>query len=160
VALVTRADETALPSDQPVGRRPVRLAFGTELLDGVVVHGDEEFAGYLRLALSAQEGHTLNMDQLLNIHCPNTPEEALALGGELDRLNERDPAAERDHLLDQLDALVGGSLNLDPSDIAEIQRDLSEDPFLRALKVREPHTATRVLGVRENLARADRYERL
>ena len=66
--------------------------------------------------------------------------------------------AEREMLLDQLDGIVGKALALPAADVAENQRDLREDPFLRTLGVREPYTETGCLGVRQNLARSDRYD--
>jgi hypothetical protein len=88
---------------------------------------------------------------------PASAEEADALTGVLDEFSLRDATLERDALLDSLDALVGVALGLAPEDIAEIQRDLREDRFLRTLGVRDPFTSTRLVGLRGNLARSDRY---
>lgn len=135
-----------------------RVAFGGDLFDYVIVHGDPRVADWMAAAFRAQEGQRLTREEMLDMPTPGSDEQATALAAVLDELALRDAATERDALLDRLDAIVGPALGLSDADVAEIQRDLREDPFLRTLGVREPFTATRVRGVRGRLARSDRYE--
>jgi hypothetical protein len=71
-----------------------------------------------------------------------------------------DPAA-LDELIEaeitRIDQIVGGGLGLDHADIAEIRRDMAEDPFLSQVRPRYPYFRPRQYGRRLNLERVDRY---
>jgi hypothetical protein len=57
-----------------------------------------------------------------------------------------------------LDSIVGAALGLDEDDIAEIQRDLEADPFLKGIRPRYPGTVTRKQGFRTGLDSGERYD--
>ena len=58
----------------------------------------------------------------------------------------------------RLDQVVGHCLGLDDGDIAEIQRDLKSDPFLRRIRPCYPGTVTRKQGFRSGLDSERRYQ--
>ncbi len=134
-----------------------RIALGSSLFDWIEIENDADLAQWIGLGLETLRGGLINRNTILSMRLPTSQEQADALVTALAELNARDPIAERDDQLDLIDALIAPALRLSGDDVAEIQRDLKEDPFLRSLGLREPFTTTRLLGERQNLARADRY---
>ncbi len=61
-------------------------------------------------------------------------------------------------VLSELDQVVGSALGLDADDISEIQRDMTEDPFLAGVRPRYPGTVTRKQGFRKGLDSDERYD--
>ncbi len=135
----------------------VRISFGSTLFDWIEIQGDSELAEWVSIGFEALRDQTVNRETILSMRIPATAEEAESILRALVELNERDPVSERDTVLNEMDVLIGGALNLTPDEISIIQSDLREDPFLRSLGVREPFTTTRLLGPREQLANPDRY---
>jgi len=65
-------------------------------------------------------------------------------------------AVERE--VDRIDAIVGPALGLDAADIAFIQDEMANDPFLSRIRPRYPFFTPKQRGRRTSLERSDRYQ--
>ena len=118
----------------------------------------KELADGLVLALQRRQGDYLTRGQILNMSMPLTDDQVkgwcdIVLAHEQDAV-----IAVMKQRIGALDAVVGAALGLDEDDIAEIQRDLEADPFLKGVRPRYPGTVTRKQGFRTGLDSGERYD--
>ncbi len=132
----------------------VNLADG--LLDWVYCNQQDISRG-LAAALRQRKGQALNKSTLFNLPIPLTDAELEQWNTVVVHYQEEVLEQEMLDALNALDQVVGRCLGLTPTDIAEIQRDLREDPFLKGIRPRYPGTVTRKQGFRTNLGSGERY---
>lgn len=134
-----------------------RVSWSGDLFDGVEFNR-KDIAEGLAIVLKQKLGHEMDKSSLLNLPIPVSAEEVAAW----DRVvtNHQASALEQamNDAINALDQIVGECLGLNKSDILEIQRDLSTDPFLKGIRPRYPGTITRKQGFRSGLDSEDRYE--
>lgn len=134
-----------------------RVAFDGRAGDGLESNR-EGLARGLALSLARQRKPALTKSELLNLPIPVGEAESARWSGIVAAHAEDVLVAEMRDRLAELDGVVGAALGLDAADIAEIQRDLAEDSFLRGIRPRYPGTVTRKQGFRTGLDSEDRYE--
>ncbi len=61
-------------------------------------------------------------------------------------------------IIRQIDEMVAGSFSLEAEELAFIQDQMREDPFLKRLKPKLPYSGRRKKGLLEGLASSNRYE--
>jgi SAM-dependent methyltransferase len=118
----------------------------------------ESLARGLALGLQQFVGYSLTRGQVLNLAIPGTSEQVQRWGDVIAAHAEAVLLAEMTAALSALDAEVGAALGLDAEDVAEIQRDMESDAFLRGIRPRYPGTVTRKQGFRTGLDSGERYE--
>lgn len=164
-ALAAKADKLVLSDEFDDGESWI-----TALQDGpdpltVVISGDghsltlptEELAGYARLGVALHEGTEMSKSKLLGLAIPQDIATADALRTLLASL---DPAqAEIDVLaqVDAIDTVVGTALGLTADEIAFIQIDMRDDPFLSRVRPRYPFFTPAQRGRRTALESGSRY---
>ena len=122
-----------------------------------IILPSEELAHLLATALRLVAGSELTRTTLLRLP---TPADATAAARLID-LSARyatdalEDAVERE--VDVIDEIVGAALGLDADDIAFIQEEMANDPFLRRIQPRYPFFTPKQRGRRRNLERSDRY---
>jgi hypothetical protein len=118
---------------------------------------NKELASLASAGLAICEGRDLTWNEILNTAVPTTQK----MAEELLMLREKYATASLDAAIEleisKLDNIVGAALGLDAEDIAEIRRDMDEDPFLARVRPRYPFFRPRQYGRRLNLERKDRY---
>ena len=132
----------------------VNLAGG--LLDWIYCNQSDIACG-LATALLQRKGQSMNRSTLFNLPIPLTDIELAQWHAVVVHHQQETLEQEMLNALNALDLVVGRCLGLTPADIAEIQRDLREDPFLKGIHPRYPGTATRIQGFRTHLGSGDRY---
>ncbi|MDA8102645.1 MAG: N-6 DNA methylase [Nitrospiraceae bacterium] len=132
----------------------VRLSGNT---DDEIICSDPAIARGLALALAQYAGQSFTRSDLLNLRIPCSDGERQAWQAVVDRHRRETVEQGMQQALARLDALVGEALGLTADDIAEIQRDLREDPFLQKIRPRYPGTVTRKQGFRAGLDSKGRY---
>ncbi len=132
----------------------VNLANG--LLDWVFCN-QQDITWGLATALRQKKGRSLNKSDLFNLPIPLTDIELEQWNAVVIHYQEDVLEQEMLSALNALDQVVGQCLGLAPADIAEIQRDLREDPFLKGIRPRYPGTITRKQGFRSSLGSSERY---
>ena len=118
----------------------------------------EDFAQGMVMALQPLGGEDVTRSRLLNLPIPATAAERQQWQATVARFAEAALIAEMERRLDELDALVGAALGLSVAEIAFVQRECREDPFLARIRPRFPGTDTRRQGFRTGLDSAARYE--
>jgi hypothetical protein len=118
----------------------------------------EDFAQGMVMALRTLDGEDITRSRLLNLPIPVTAAERQQWQATVARFAEEALIAEMERRLDELDALVGTALGLDVEEMAFVQRECREDPFLARIRPRFPGTDTRRQGFRTGLDSAARYE--
>ncbi len=141
------------PADEGVMVRPSRQ----QLLDWVRL-SREDFAKGVVMALQPLDGEDITRSRLLNLPIPVTAEECQQWETTIARFAEEALIADMEHQLDNLDALIGATLDLDAEQIAFVQRECREDSFLSRIRPRFPGTDTRRQGFRTGLDSAARYD--
>lgn len=134
-----------------------RVAFGAAAEDWIEVNR-EGLAQGLVVALTQRRGRLMTKSELLNLAIPAGAEECARWQAIVAAHGEAALETEMRDRLAELDQRVGMALGLDAADIAEIQRDLAEDSFLRGIRPRYPGTITRKQGFRVGLDSTGRYE--
>jgi type I restriction-modification system DNA methylase subunit len=129
------------------------------MLDWVKVP-DEASALGLAIALSARAGtdeRMVDREALLNMPVPHDAESRAAYAAIVSQYRDADHAGAIEAVVDQIDALIGPALGLNPADVASIRQDMLEDPFLKNITPRWPATETRIHGYRTGLDSSERY---
>lgn len=129
------------------------------MLDWVKVP-DEASALGLAIALSARAGtdeRMVDREALLNMPVPQDTETRAAYAAIVSQYRDADHAGAIEAVVDQIDALIGPALGLNPADLASIRQDMLEDPFLKNITPRWPATETRIHGYRTGLDSSERY---
>jgi hypothetical protein len=109
----------------------LRLVIGMELTR----------ASFLRLPIPANAEVAQEVDTLISRYATDILEEAV----------ERE--------VDVIDSIVGPALGLDVDEVAFVQGEMANDPFLSRIKPRYPFFTPKQRGRRTNLERSDRYRR-
>lgn len=118
---------------------------------------NETLAGYLRLGLVLAEGEEFSKTKLQNHPIPPDDTTADALR---ELLAHFDPASVETRVeahVDEIDRVVGAALGLAPEDIAFIQADMRDDPFLSRVRPRYPYFTPALRGRRTSLESTSRY---
>jgi hypothetical protein len=165
-ALAAKADKLVLSDEFDDGESWIVTTTqeGSDPLT-VVISGDghslkfptEELAEFFRLGVALHEGAEISKSKLLGIGIPQDTATAEALRTLLGSL---DPAtAEADVLaqVDAIDSVVGAALGLTPDEIAFIQTDMRDDPFLSRVRPRYPFFTPAQRGRRTALESGSRY---
>lgn len=134
-----------------------KLQFSSDLYDFVEC-SKRDLAEGLLLAIKHFEGESLTRSEVLNMPIPQAPLEMEKWIAVVNAHQQPVLMAAMKDRIAALDAVVGTALGLDADDVAEIQRDLEADPFLRGIRPRYPGTVTRKQGFRTGLDSALRYE--
>jgi hypothetical protein len=134
-----------------------RVGLSADLFDWVDTNRPE-IADGLALALQQLEGEALPKSAILNLPIPGSQAERDTWQQVVVDHGEAVLAKAMDDAIAALDAIVGDCLGLSPADIATLQADLLQDPFLRGIRPRYPGTVTRKMGFRKGLDSATRYE--
>lgn len=134
-----------------------KVSWSGDLFDGIECNR-KDIAKGLATALKQKIGNDMDKSSLLNLPIPVSDEEVAAWTQIVTNHQEVALAQAMSDAINNLDQIVGECLGLDKSDISEIQRDLSTDPFLKGIRPRYPGTVTRKQGFRSGLDSEDRYE--
>lgn len=134
-----------------------KVGWSGDLFDGVECNR-QELAYGLAAALKQKIGNDMDKSSLLNLPIPVSVAEVAAWNQIVTNHQEVALLQAMNEAINALDQMVGACLGLDESDIAEIQRDLKGDPFLKGIRPRYPGTVTRKQGFRTGLDLEDRYE--
>jgi N-6 DNA Methylase len=122
-----------------------------------ILFNDGELAQLAQAGLALAQGTELSWNDILNTPIPISVPMAEALA----KLHAEYAPERLDEVIEseiaKLDAIVGPALGLSPADVAEIRRDMVEDPFLARVRPRYPFFRPRQYGRRLNLERRDRY---
>ena len=117
----------------------------------------EELADYVRLGIALLDGEDMSKTKLLAARMPQDAGTATALRALLATF---DPLAIETEVLAQVDAIdgvVGPALGLTPDEIAFIQTDMRDDPFLSRVRPRYPFFTPALRGRRTSLESGARY---
>ena len=134
-----------------------RLQLSQDLYDFVEC-GSRELIEGLALALTQLEDESLTRGRVLNMPIPKSAAEMGSWNAVVEAHQQPILIEAMRARIAELDAVVGSALGLDGADIAEIQRDLESDPFLKGIRPRYPGTVTRKQGFRTGLDSAERYD--
>lgn len=117
----------------------------------------EDLAHLVAAGLRLAVGTDLTRTTLLRLPIPPDLETAQRLTALSARFatDVLEDAVERE--VDRIDAIVGPALGLDDADIAFIQDEMTNDPFLSRIRPRYPFFTPKQRGRRTNLERSDRY---
>jgi hypothetical protein len=122
-----------------------------------IAFNDEGLATLARAGLALSEGEESSWNNILHTPIPLSPEMAAKLAALRETYAPEKLDADIDAEIENLDAIIGPALGLSASDIKEIQRDMTGDPFLMRVRPRYPFFRPRQYGRRQNLERKDRY---
>ena len=134
-----------------------RVALSSDLSEWVDCNRPDIAEG-LALALEQVVGESLTKSAILNLPIPGSQSERDTWRHVVADHGEAALAKAMEDAIGALDAVVGDCLGLNASDIASLQQDLVQDPFLRGIRPRYPGTVTRKVGFRKGLDSASRYE--
>jgi hypothetical protein len=125
--------------------------------DCFIQFNNRELAEFAREGLLLSQGSDASWTFVLSTPIPSDCNMAERLRG---LRASFDPEALDDAIEDEItkiDDIVGNALGLNAADIAEIQRDMTEDAFLSRVRPRYPFFRPRQYGRRLNLEREGRY---
>lgn len=117
----------------------------------------EELTGFLRLGLALVEGEDMLRSRLITLPVPQDAATADALCELLAALDPLAVEAEVLRQVDSIDAVVGQALGLTPEEIAFIQTEMRDDPFLGRVRPRYPYFTPAQRGRRTSLESGARY---
>ena len=118
----------------------------------------DELADYVRLGLAVVEGEAMTKQKLLNLPVPEDAATASQLRTMLATFDPIAAEADVQAEVDKIDQVVGAALGLTPEEIAFVQTDMRDDPFLSRVRPRYPFFTPKIRGRRRALERADRYQ--
>ena len=116
-----------------------------------------ELAESLRLGLALVEGEQMSRSRLLTLPVPQDAAAADALRELLASLDPLAVEAEVERQVDAIDAVVGAALGLTPDEVAFIQAEMRDDPFLSRVRPRYPYFTPAQRGRRVALESGARY---
>ena len=119
---------------------------------------NEELADYARLGINLAEGEEMSKSKLLNLPVPQDDATAQALRDLLATFDPLAIEAQVETHVDEIDFVVGTPLGLTPKEIAFIQTDMRDDPFLNRVRPRYPHFTPALRGRRTSLESGARYD--
>jgi hypothetical protein len=123
----------------------------------LLAFNDAELAQFAALGLAEISGGDATRTSILNAPIPVDT----AMAGKLQKLHaEFEPEAldgKIDAEVEKIDAIVGEALGLSKKDIADVQAEMNNDPFLSRVRPRYPFFRPRQYGRRINLEREHRY---
>lgn len=134
-----------------------KVDWSDDLFDGVECNR-KDLAEGLAIALRQQSGEEMGKSAILNLPIPLSVSEIDTWTNIIKKHQEAELEQAMNDAINALDQIVGKDLGLDSKDIAEIQRDLASDPFLKGIRPRYPGTVTRKQGFRTGLDSEARYE--
>lgn len=117
----------------------------------------EELSGFMRLGLALVEGEDMSRSRLITLPVPQDSATADALRELLAALDPLAVEAEVLRQVDGIDAVVGQALGLTPEEIAFIQTEMRDDPFLGRVRPRYPYFTPAQRGRRTSLESGARY---
>ena len=126
------------------------------LFDSVELNRKDLAEGLL-MSFVQREGDSFGKSSILNLPIPVTDSEKEIWSKTISDFDAGRLKVEMEARLSELDNIVGGTLGLSVDDIAFIQKECAEDPFLRIIRPRYPGTVTRKLGFRTGLNSSERY---
>ena len=128
------------------------------LPDAVLTVPTEMLAELIAAGLRLAAGSELTRTTLLRLPMPADIDTARRLT-ELSARYATDALEEAvEYEVDRIDAIVGPALGLSAQDIAFIQDEMINDPFLSRIRPRYPFFTPKQRGRRRNLERSDRYQ--
>ena len=133
-----------------------RVKFGEGLFDWLECNRPSLAHG-LKLALAHRKDEELDKSEILNMKIPVSDGELQMWHAVIAEYQEPVLEEAMERAIFALDKVVGKALELSAPQIAFIQNDLKDDPFLRGIRPRYPGTTTRKQGFRVGLDAADRY---
>lgn len=116
-----------------------------------------ELAESLRLGLALVEGEQMSRSRLLTLPVPQDTAAADALRELLASLDPLAVEADVERQVDAIDAVVGAALGLTSDEVAFIQAEMRDDPFLSRVRPRYPHFTPAQRGRRVALESGARY---
>lgn len=134
----------------------IRIFVSQDLMDWIMIN-DQCIADGLMLALELYKGESLKKADIFKLPIPvgeNQRSQWISIVTSHSVQVAEDGMSQT---IDQLDRFVGRALGLTDDDIDFIQKDLSEDSFLKHIKPRYPGQETRKQGFRTGLDSSDRY---
>ena len=147
-------DKKLIMNNGEVGER---LQVSSYPFDWLEINSEEILAG-LAAALAARPGILVDREMLLSMPIPKDDEARTRFNEIVNRYRTGDHMKAIDAQINQIDAIVGSALGLDSADLATIQADMLDDPFLKNIEPRYPASVTRLHGYRTGLDSSERYE--
>ena len=150
-------DASATNSLKPVVDGEDYRLFLTEDKQVWLAVGSKDVARRLAAALTAYDGQTLGREGLLKVSVPANEK---ALSEFVRDVKKRDGGREertQGKILDDVDKIVGGAFGLSAGEIASIRKEMRSDAFLKNIRPRPPHSASRIRGLLGGLGSSARY---
>ena len=150
-------DAAATNSLKPVVDGEDYRLFLTEDKQVWLAVGSKDVARRLAAALTAYDGQTLGREGLLKVSVPANEK---ALSEFVRDVKKRDGGREertQGKILDDVDKIVGGAFGLSAGEIASIRKEMRSDAFLKNIRPRPPHSASRIRGLLGGLGSSARY---
>lgn len=119
---------------------------------------NEELAKFVRLGVVLAEGEEMSKTKLLNLPVPQDQKAADALKELIASFDPLAVEARVEAHVDEIDCVVGKALGLTTDDVAFIQADMRDDPFLSRVRPRYPHFTPALRGRRTSLESKTRYD--
>lgn len=134
----------------------IRIFISQDLMDWIKVN-DRDIADGLMLALELYKGESLKKADIFKLLIPAGQNQRNQWTSIISSHSVQSAENEMTQAINDLDRIVGKALGLNDDDIDFIQKDLSEDSFLKHISPRYPGQETRKQGFRTGLDSSDRY---
>jgi len=134
----------------------MRLDISDDLLDWVELNRRDLAEGLLR-ALRVHEGVQLGRTAILGLGIPISKAEVEVWDAVLDQYSPNAVIDAQRAVLHDLNSVVARALGLTAEELTFIERDCSEDSFVKKIKPRYPGSITRKQGFRTGLDASSRY---
>ena len=116
-----------------------------------------DIAARAAAALTVFNGESVDKEKLLTMQIPKDDKALKKFVRAVADYDKGGDSEKFNHLLDDIDAIVGGAFGLSASDIRYIQKEMREDEFLRHIRPNLPYTGKQQRGSAESLQSPSRY---
>jgi len=130
---------------------------GEDLLHWIALN-DETIARCFAEGLKLQTEELLSRNVQMDIPIP-TPATLKQWQKTVAEFDAKNYEQSLDGILDKLDQLVAKAFKVPADEVGFIKSEFQTDPMLRRVRPNLPFTARRLVGLRQNLAASDRYEK-
>lgn len=120
--------------------------------------GNEFAAKALGITLTAFHDTVLKRDDFLNMPVPKGEHELDLFTQAIEEYDHKDGAQQIERIVYKIDEIVGMCFELTDEEIAYIQNEMQNDPFLKHIKPKYPFSGKKKRGLFKSLASSDRYK--